>query len=182
MASDRESTHLKAVPSRKRTSGQVDPPSGYQPPLFPDPPTSLLGIVDMSGMSAADFYDLVAVARHSWVFDLRSVPRFDVGSLSRRIAFDLFAQHEIQYHDVAGMPELYAWSRSAFSVKVAAAILSRRLKCGGAEACKIFVLLDNPVTVASSVKLFPAELTPCPAGGWRVEVYGLKGGNGSSEG
>src|SRR5690348_10255448 len=56
----------------------------WQSTLFAAEQPELLIFLDFQSASEADFLTILTIARPRYVFDLRLVPRFDLGSLNRR--------------------------------------------------------------------------------------------------
>jgi len=76
----------------------------WQNTLFAMEHASLLVFVNFESATEADFLTMLTDGRPRYVFDLRLVPRFDIGSLNRRLVFSVFAQSSTQYSDLSGRP------------------------------------------------------------------------------
>jgi hypothetical protein len=74
-----------------------------QPMLFSDASLHTLGFIRAADLDADRFAGLIREAKPRIVFDLRQVPSFARGSLTRRQVFALFEKHEVTYYDVAGV-------------------------------------------------------------------------------
>lgn len=72
----------------------------WQNTLFAAEQPELL-ILDFQRVTEVDFLAVLTDARPRYVFDLRLVPRFDLGSLNRRLVFSLFAQSATRYVDLS---------------------------------------------------------------------------------
>lgn len=73
----------------------------WQPSLFPELSANLVISTDLSSSYDA-FFRIMEEIRPKYVVDLRIVPRFDYGTLNRRIAFDHFRNSGTSYFDVSG--------------------------------------------------------------------------------
>jgi hypothetical protein len=76
---------------------------GWQRSLFAASNSSLLCFLDMSGSVESDFLSVILDGRPTYAVDLRLVPTFDIGSLTRKLAFDLFGQVGCKYLDASGL-------------------------------------------------------------------------------
>jgi hypothetical protein len=65
-------------------------------------PVGLLAVVNMQAVSYQTFVGFVRDRRPQFMFDLRPFPSFDLGQLSRRLAFRLFADANTTYRDLTG--------------------------------------------------------------------------------
>jgi hypothetical protein len=93
-------TLIKPRPrSRLNVADFVENP--IQATLFPEPKKSLLVFVSFPDVSEDEFTAALAHARPTIVFELRSSPRFDIGRLNRRDAFQRFQDINCRYLDIA---------------------------------------------------------------------------------
>jgi hypothetical protein len=74
----------------------------WQRTLFVAGNSSLLSFVHLEKISEADFTALIREACAKYVIDLRTVPRFDIGALTRKIVFALFEGVGSKYLDLSG--------------------------------------------------------------------------------
>jgi hypothetical protein len=74
----------------------------WQQTLFAGPLPNLILFVHFEAVSESDFLAAIVNARPKYVLDLRVAPRFDIGTLNRRLVFSVFQQVGAQYYDVAG--------------------------------------------------------------------------------
>lgn len=77
-------------------------PSSWQSNLFTRNDPALILFVETSQITDADFLTVLVAANLRYVIDLRLAPRFDIGTLSRKSVFALFAKANIRYYDFAG--------------------------------------------------------------------------------
>lgn len=89
---------------------QLDPVSpqtfvrpAWQTTFFANENPSLLLFLNFEQMAESDFDAALAGARPKYLFDLRRVPRFDLGNLNRKKAFQRFSNARIQYLDFSGL-------------------------------------------------------------------------------
>src|SRR5580698_6971515 len=69
--------------------------------LFANENPTLIVFISFQEISESDFTTVLTSARPKFLYDLRHVPRFDIGSLSRRQVFSLFSTTGIQYVDLS---------------------------------------------------------------------------------
>lgn len=74
-----------------------------QPMLFSDASLHTLGFIKAADIDSDRFVSLVREAKPRIVFDLRQVPSFARGSLTRRQVFAVFEKYKVTYYDVAGV-------------------------------------------------------------------------------
>jgi hypothetical protein len=75
---------------------------GWQSTLFAADHPSLLVIAELESLDSLSFVTLLKTARPTSIFDIRRVPRFDLGHLNRRLAFELFRESKVEYLDLSG--------------------------------------------------------------------------------
>lgn len=94
---------LKLVYSRGRDAisraNFVSSEAGPQASLFPLPKPGMVVFADFEALNEQGFIDLLFCAQPAYIFDMRVVPRFDLGSLNRRSAFGLFEKVGAVYVD-----------------------------------------------------------------------------------
>jgi hypothetical protein len=73
----------------------------WQSTLFAMENPTLVVFVNLERIGEADLITVLKGSRPKTVFDLRRVPRFDIGNLNRRIVFSLFAELSTQYVDLS---------------------------------------------------------------------------------
>jgi len=98
---------LTLIHGRKRVSFDRDAFRPVEPAsqslLFPETRPGVVVFVCFPDVEEREFVDLVETARPSFVIDLRVVPRFDVGRLTRDRAFDLFEAIGTRCLDLTGV-------------------------------------------------------------------------------
>ncbi|WP_282128717.1 TIR domain-containing protein [Roseobacter litoralis] len=90
-----------ASPTRVEEA-KVEPRFSSQISLFSDASRATLGFIAASKMSDTTFQSLLSDVRPKFIFDLRRIPGFSIGALSRKTVFALFNAYDIQYYDAAG--------------------------------------------------------------------------------
>lgn len=73
---------------------------GPQTGLFPSVKPGLFVFVFFPDITEQEFRDTVAYSQPALVMELRKAPRFDIGRLNRREAFQIFAHHHSTYVDL----------------------------------------------------------------------------------
>jgi hypothetical protein len=73
----------------------------WQSTLFANDNPSLLLFVNFEEINENDFTTVLSGARPKFLFDIRRVPRFDLGSLNRKQAFALFSMIKTRYIDLS---------------------------------------------------------------------------------
>lgn len=72
---------------------------GWQSTLFANENPALILFISFQEITEREFTTILIGARPKFLFDLRRVPRFDLGTLNRRQVFALFSKTGIQYWD-----------------------------------------------------------------------------------
>lgn len=176
-------SHLRLVTS-------VSGPAAIEPPiaspevrrqlsLFPglfDATPSLLGFLNMSLVSDRTFTFLVRDMRPRWLLDLRPVPRFDYGRLTRRRAFRLFSENDVRYLDIAGGLNI----RERHDPRLGAGTLSRELNALLVRSAQkligpVVVLVDDPSVLLTAKEIIPKTLEPRPKRGWVPRIITMQG-------
>jgi hypothetical protein len=101
MAAEARLSRFKVIRGGKQDNVQwfESEESPVQGVLFPpDAPKSLI-FVRIPGVSETEFLSLLETAKPSYVFELRSVPRFDIGQLNRQMVFSFFQRERSTYLD-----------------------------------------------------------------------------------
>jgi len=73
----------------------------HQANLFPTPRRGLIIFVYFPDVTEEEFRTALEYARPSSILELRAAPRFDIGTLNRRLAFHAFEHHNSTYIDFA---------------------------------------------------------------------------------
>lgn len=151
--------------SRNDFSGQT------QSELFPMGKPSLLIFVDTSDISSDIFVQLLKEARPTLVLDVRPIPRFDIGKLNRKLAFELFRENEIEYMDVAGLTGVQSRWDARLNPSFLAQSINKSLKAQRAALeGPIAVLFDNQEFLNSAAGVFPKVLLNNIRRNWEIFV------------
>ena len=101
MSSPTGHSGLRIVSSKRRMalSAEMFRPLARQAGLFDDELSWTVVFVVVPDLPEGVFGDVIRLAEPSFVFDLRLAPRFDLGSLNRERAFELFDRVGANYVD-----------------------------------------------------------------------------------
>lgn len=137
MSSLMEHGGLRVVSSKRRTllSAEMFRPAELQPSLFDNEAPWTIVFACVPDLPEGVFSEMVRLSEPSFVFDLRLAPRFDLGSLNRERAFELFDQVHATYVD-ATSPLMSGVNREEVI-----AMLIRRLPAAGIQARRPVVFL-----------------------------------------
>jgi len=96
----RQRLHLVRSPRRAEISAQDFQEPGSQGMLFPLPRHGLLIFIHFPDVTEEEFRETLEHAKPSFVLELRSSPRFDIGRLNRQLAFQAFRSQNTTYLDL----------------------------------------------------------------------------------
>ena len=91
---DFESSENKSVVDTGTYTDQIS--------LFSDESRAALGFIAVAKMSDTKFQELLSDIRPNFIFDLRRIPAFSIGVLTRKTVFALFEASKARYYDVSG--------------------------------------------------------------------------------
>lgn len=129
-------------------------------------PVGLLTLINMRRMTRKVFVDFLTQRRPQFLFDVRPVPSFDVGSFSRTAAFTLFEHVATSYHDLAGTLDLIDEHRLAqASASLAAQMATIIAEAAGPVRC-VAVLVDGSTRARWATRSLSESLT---RGTWNVQ-------------
>jgi hypothetical protein len=141
----------------------------YQLDLFPDMANVVL-LVNMASIGRETFLQTIAGTHPRWVFDVRPVPNFDLGSFSRRAAFSLFGQCHSRYEDIGAIIGLKHTRDAALSSGAVGCVASRLLaEDHAARSGPVAFLLDGTTTLDFAAQILRETLQPRPSGGWKMK-------------
>lgn len=140
----------------------------WQNTLFAAEQPSLLIFLDFQHVTEVDFLTVLTDARPRYVFDLRLVPRFDLGSLNRKLVFSLFGQSSTRYVDIsAGLG-----SKKDRDHYLRANVLANELRrtIGSPRSTKgpILFVVDEAQFDETYISAFVSELPSPNDNGWDV--------------
>ena len=116
-------TQSTAVPVSKETFARP----AWQSTLFATENPFLLLFVNFERVAESDFVNILTGAHPKILFDLRRVPRFDLGSLNRRRAFSIFSDAGIKYIDLSRQLKVGEVSASNLTAPQVAALITASL-------------------------------------------------------
>lgn len=144
----------------------VDPILHAVPTVTDDPSGALLGFVDMSSISDDGFERIISTLRPAWVFDVRSVPYFDVGRLNRRRIFELFQDSGASYRDICGALQITRRNDASLNSGAVGSFLNDVLATKP-RFDPVLVLVDDEETREHAMSVLPTTLRS-HADGWSV--------------
>ena len=115
---DDNKKQLFIVPRQRRTAISVQDfiEPGTQGLLFPTPKRGLILFVYFPDVNEREFRDALKSSKPSYVIELRTSPRFDIGGLTRQDAFQAFKVQNISYCDLTSSTMGAAKSDGALDV------------------------------------------------------------------
>lgn len=139
MSSQPVSGGLRVVSSKRRRSlsAEMFRPTERQSSLFDDESPWMIVFACVPDLPEGAFSDLMRLSEPSFVFDLRLAPRFDIGSLNRARAFELFERVHATYVDTT-TPLMTGAKREEVIER-----LIRQLPTTGVEARRPIVFLHG---------------------------------------
>ena len=148
MLPDRNTLGPRLVYSRK--PNRVDPKAlvrkeaGPQASLFGERKPGVVVFVEVARISDSEFVGLLNDIEPAVIFDLRAVPRFDLGRLNRKVAFSLFEKLGARYVD-ASIPLMTGTKRDS-------ALASLQEMIGGTGFARplLFLFGSSGSSIASS--------------------------------
>jgi hypothetical protein len=146
--------------------------------LFVSGNEALLCFVNMEALSSSDFNVLIATIRARIIVDLRAVPRFDIGALTRKIAFGLFQAVGSKYIDLPGRLGVTARRDSRLNPDLLGQELRSFLsKMTDNEIGPVLLLIDASQAANDFVVAVADHLSSLRARGWEVmQVPGVMSG------
>jgi len=132
-----------------------------QQSLFPNKKSNLILFIDMAKITESSFSDYIYNLKPLIVIDVRNVPRFDFGKLTRKKAFELFKKNNVHYFDVPRLfkaDDLEATNESfSYFKKNVDFIINKLGKISG----PILIFTQNYQKDAGYLKFLP-KLLPLP--------------------
>jgi hypothetical protein len=141
----------------------------WQRTLFVSGNEAMMGFALLSELSEADFTLLISEANSRFVIDLRPVPRFDIGTLTRRAVFSLFAQARTKYLDLSGHLEVLDRRDSKLNPRILSGHVRTLLApTNGVVAGPLIFLVESFQFTNEYVTTLSDELQSLRPGGWEV--------------
>lgn len=118
-----------------------------------------------------DFLEFLEVSEPDVVLDLRIVPRFDFGRLSRKSVFRIFEEMSIRYYDIPCRVGATDFNDVALNPMFLIEPLAEILR-GRPDVRSLLILLDDGKALDISMAVLPPRLRPKPKGEWCVRRLG----------
>src|SRR5688572_13373431 len=119
-------------------------PQTWQSNLFASTDPSQIIFVNVELLDERDFLTVLIASRMRFVIDLRQAPRFDIGSLNRRLVFGLFEKSAAKYIDVAGRLEITDHRDARLNPAILGAYLREQLSDNDRLGGPIVFFVDAP--------------------------------------
>lgn len=137
--------------------------------LFASQHPSLVIFAQFDELSEADLIALLIASNPQLVFDARFVPRFDVGSINRRLMFSLFQKVGAKYFDVVGASGKPVEPKErADGEFLASCLVSQAMKKGQGPFGPLLVLIDDRQRGEEFLRAFVFQLDRIEKTGWEV--------------
>lgn len=145
---------------------------GAQISLFSDASSETLGFIEVSKMRASTFQRLLEDVQPRLIFDLRLIPNFGDGNLTRRTIFALFESYGIRYFDVAGAIGARSPRDASLNPRLLVPnILQNILKTDRSLTGPVLFFLDSEQFSETFIAGIESELPHQNARGWEVSVW-----------
>ncbi len=150
----------------------VEPRQGA---LFGTCSSSLTCFALTSGVSGDELSSWMLSVKLRFLFDLRPVPRFDIGRLSREIGYGWMTQWGATDWDVSGVLGLYHPCNLEVATAGIKDFVSEVLKTHAAHSRQVcgpvFLLFDDHACLEAASREVPWSLETVPKGGWEVRNF-----------
>ena len=171
--------YLRLVEAEEANNQHLDTPdrtpgwdAAVQISLFSGTSTQTLGFIAASRMSAGTFERLLEDVKPRIIFDVRQVPLFSDGTLTRSGAFSLFSVHGIRYFDVAGAVEVQSSRDAVLNPGLLIPyIMERLLKSKRAIIGPVLFFVDDPQLNEFFIDGIAAALPNAEDRGWEISVW-----------
>jgi len=132
-----------------------------------DLPQPVLALLNTSRTTEAVFRGTLMSLRPRWVFDLRPIPCFDIGRLSRRSVFEMFCSLHTTYKDVSGTLDILTRNDASLNSGAVAEVVNDSFGVD-VDMGDILVLLDSAEWLDLSARMLPRTLLS--PRGWDVRT------------
>lgn len=137
--------------------------------LFGKADPRLLVGVDFESVVEAEFLTLLAQLRPRFLIDLRAVPRFDLGSINRRLVFSLLEQWATRYLDLSAvLSPRRGPSDELTPERVLEVLQSPPLAGRSGPQGPLLLLVDPPQFSDAYLSKLAQILEPISEGGWEI--------------
>jgi hypothetical protein len=165
---EKDQSHLRLLPAgnpNAKSEGSV------QHALFPMTASSrTVAFVQLGTSQERSLIELLDWIRPRWVIDLRPVPRFDYGTLSRRRVFAHLDRLAAVYHDMFATLGFQTRSQAQTHIDVIAEAVAQVVGQPGAVMGPIVVLVDEPPSREETTTMPRRLLEKSPGKKWDVFV------------
>lgn len=141
---------------------------GAQLSLFPEHRPRLIAIVGLHYLQDGGLAEALHKVRPRIVIDVRFSPRFDLGMMNRRVAFELFREISAVYLDLFSMVSRDIDIESAL---LAESFRSRLAASTKAASGPIMFLADGMVPCSSLFRAVKRNVTTEAMGAWDFVLY-----------
>ena len=179
MSDSKESRRLRIVPASNSEAGSnfslgtKSTLAQGQMLLFPEQSEDFLGATNPSRLGDVGLVRVLKELQPRWILDVRPVPFFNIGSLTRHHVFELLGSFGGHYCGVEGRinahPSLSP-ADSEFAHELAQQIASMITKRRLAAFSGPVLLLHNVRWGFDHVERFASHLQPMPKAGWRIKT------------
>lgn len=164
--------HLRIVETDPRPVEHV--PEAFKPvaserSLFVTADPNILMFVDLTAVDEAELLSLIISSKPTYVIDLRVVPRFDIGTLNRKLVFSIFEKAGAKYHDLGAIIGPAHMRQNAGAPEpLARAVMERVFKSETVVKGPVAILLDAKCSDAAFTDGFAAILDQANPAGWQL--------------
>lgn len=155
-----ESKHLRLVDDEAKPARPADEQLSFS---FAGSAHTMF-LANLVNASEAEFLGALKDAEPDLVVDLRVVPRFDFGRLSRKVVFRIFESMSARYCDLPNDIGVTARGDASLNPVFLVDPLARILE----NANRVLILLDDAGVLEVSARILPDRIHPQPKGGWGV--------------
>lgn len=150
---EKDQPHLRLLPPADPDAKSAE--HSVQGTLFPMTASSwTVAFVQMTSSQERSLIELLDWIRPRWVIDLRPLPRFDYGTLSRRTVFDHLDRLAVAYCDLFATLGFQTRAQAHTHIDVIADAVARMVGQPGTAIGPVVVLVDEPPS--------PEETTSVP--------------------
>lgn len=137
--------------------------------LFVTTDPNILVFVDFATVEEAEFLSLIISSKPTHIIDLRAVPRFDMGTLNRKLVFSIFEKAGAKYHDVGALIGPAHMRQNAGAPEpLARTVVERVFKSDTAVKGPVAILLDAKCSATAFTDKFAAILDQANPAGWQT--------------
>jgi len=140
--------------------------------LFSDADAETLGFVEASAMKATSFLRMLEDVSPKYIFDLRKVPNFGNGELTRRAVFAMFKELSIEYFDIAGYLRIKSTRDTSLNPKLLIPnVLENLIPAKKGLLGPVLFFVDSDLLREEYINEIANELPNQNLKGWNVNVW-----------